>query len=357
VIRAASAASAVGLALLVVAASAHAYVYWTDFNSDAIGRSALDGTLASNGFVSGANQPRGVAVDAGHLYWGNFAGTIGRSRIDGGGVEQGFVSGIGNNGPCGVAVDSTHVYWANNVGGSIGNPCGIAIGGGYVYWLSGGSIGRASLATLDVNRTFIAIPDHAAGLAVDATHLYWGNGSADAIGRAGIDGAPGSVEPTFLPISDQPEAVAVDGAHLYWGGLYTQTIGRSNLDGTAPNQFFVTGIGFPAGLATDPLPSNAFSVESVTAKTVTVAVTAPGTVEVGPAAAKGGPRLGTATSAGGPPAISVALNLTHAARADLKRKKKLSIAAAISFTPTGGSLASQVVKLKLKLNRRGKHAK
>ena len=55
-------------------------------------------------FISGANEPDGVAVDGGHVYWANCGiGTIGRANLDGTGEPElhqrrGY--------PHGVAVDA-----------------------------------------------------------------------------------------------------------------------------------------------------------------------------------------------------------------------------------------------------------
>jgi hypothetical protein len=64
-----------------------------------------------NSFISGASWPCGVAVDAGHLYWGNSgeskgatcAPAIRRANLDGGDTDQAFV--VGMLGLCGVALD------------------------------------------------------------------------------------------------------------------------------------------------------------------------------------------------------------------------------------------------------------
>jgi hypothetical protein len=73
--------------------------------------SNLDGSGVNQDFITGALDPCGVAVDAGHIYWANAGGTpkdraynaLGRANLDGSGVDQRFVAGA--NGPCGIAVD------------------------------------------------------------------------------------------------------------------------------------------------------------------------------------------------------------------------------------------------------------
>ena len=88
----------------------------TGAGGNTIGRANLDGSGVNQNFITGANDPFGVAVDGGHVYWANLgSGTIGRANIDGSGVNQSFITGASN--PYGVAVDGAHVYWTNNATG------------------------------------------------------------------------------------------------------------------------------------------------------------------------------------------------------------------------------------------------
>ena len=50
-----------------LAARADAYVYWTNNDTNAIGRANLDGTNPDQSFITGATHPLGVAVDASHV--------------------------------------------------------------------------------------------------------------------------------------------------------------------------------------------------------------------------------------------------------------------------------------------------
>lgn len=78
------------------------YVYWTNVNSNAIGRANIDGTAPDQNFITGANAPDGVTATSTHIYWTNVNnGTIGRANIDGTGTNQNFITGA--NGPVGVA--------------------------------------------------------------------------------------------------------------------------------------------------------------------------------------------------------------------------------------------------------------
>jgi hypothetical protein len=89
---------AVGLmGCLAVAAPAHAFVYWANFGGGSgttVGRASVDGTGAEQGFISGAKDPIGVAVDASHIYWANEGtNSIGRANLDGTSPEPNFIPG------------------------------------------------------------------------------------------------------------------------------------------------------------------------------------------------------------------------------------------------------------------------
>ena len=240
---------ALGLALLgalvvsmVVSQAAQAYVYWT---TDTIARANLDGSGVNRSFITGANGPAGVAVDAAHVYWTNAADTIARANLDGSGANQSFITGASS--PRGVAVDATHVYWANNL-----------------------TIARANLDGSGANRSFITRAGAPEGVAVDAAHVYWANlngtngtNGLGTIARANLDGS--GANQRFITAGSFPEGVAVDAAHVYWvngegGGdgppvpRDTQdTIARANLDGSGANQSFITPASGPEGVAVDAL--------------------------------------------------------------------------------------------------------
>ncbi len=248
----------VGLGL-ALASGAGAFVYWDNNRSETpgvMGRADLDGSGANLGFVQGADNPCGVAVDAHYIYWALATGTtIARANLDGSNVDPNFITGATS--PCGVAVDGQHIYWAN--------------GGEY----TGSTIGRANLDGTSVNESFISGADNPDAVAVDGTYIYWANRGPEyagnaTIGRAKLDGT--SVNQSFITGASSPCGIAVDSAHVYWtnqpvvlvqvgggqGYTYeTNTIGRANLDGGSPNQSFITGLpGIPmpptlCGLAVD----------------------------------------------------------------------------------------------------------
>jgi virginiamycin B lyase len=72
------------------------------------------------GFITGADRPEGVAVDAAHIYWTNGvpAGTIGRSDLNGENPVQSFI--IGTNYRFRLAVDAANIHWTNAGTNTIG---------------------------------------------------------------------------------------------------------------------------------------------------------------------------------------------------------------------------------------------
>jgi len=266
-------------AVLAVTPRAEAFVYWANlgpsFDGTTIGRANLNGTSVNQGFITGADGPCGVAVDAGHVYWGNTgittganAGSIGRANLDGSGVNQSLTSAP--DAACGVAVDSGHIYWADsdhntvgrsNLNGSAPQPdfisptaaCGVAVDSSHIYWGVGGgtTIGRADLDGMNVDTAFITGADRPCGVAVNGAHVYWANSGSTlggtTIGRANLNGT--GVDQSFITGAHGPCGVAVDGSRIFWGNFATDTIGRAKLDGSVANTAFISGANAPCGVA------------------------------------------------------------------------------------------------------------
>lgn len=117
----------------------------------------------------------------------------------------------------GVAVDGSHVYWANPKAGTIGRA---DLDGTNVVpaFISPGAVEFGSEETIESEPRYVA---------VDAGHIYWTNtGRSDSqfgpvdkegtIGRAEINGAKASIEPAFVRGASNPQGIAVNASHIYW---------------------------------------------------------------------------------------------------------------------------------------------
>jgi virginiamycin B lyase len=262
--RRALVAAAVALGSLCWVAQADAFVYWTNSNTNMIGRSSLDGTSVNQRFIRGASGPYGVAAYGNYIYWTNrSANAIGRAKLNGTSVDQHFISATG---PQGIAVDGHHIYCTTATdaigraklnGTSVDQsfiagasaPDALAVAGSYIYWTNSAritTIGRATLAGADVNEKFISLTQHAYGVAVDlaAGLIFWTDLADNRIGRASLNGT--HVDPGFI-LTDAPLGITVSGHYLYWSTSIT-TLGRATVNGHSAESGFITGAAEPLGV-------------------------------------------------------------------------------------------------------------
>ena len=75
-----------------------------------------------------------------------------------------------------------------------------------------------------MNQNFITGCVNPSGVAIDGSHIYWGNVNSGTIGRADLDGQ--NVNQNFITGAYFPMAVAVDGSHVYWANSFQG--GREN---------------------------------------------------------------------------------------------------------------------------------
>ena len=367
----------VGLLLVVVtlalASRAEAFVYWTEINSGTIARANLDGTGVDRGFISGADLPVGVAVDASHVYWANegfFSGTtIGRANLDGTGADQSFITGA--KAPAGVAVDASHVYWANEFGNSIGRanldgtgvdqsfikvktPCGPAVDGSHIYWGDelAGNIGRARLDGTRVEPKLIDAGFGACPVAVNAKHVYWAE--INTIGRARLNGS--GVDQNFIAVAGVTTGVALDAKHIYWGDGLRGTIGRANLNGTGVDELFICGAGPNFGIAVDtlstpppPSPSSELSFcearKNVRKGTATLTVKVAGPGELTLVKTKNVKGVQKSAKAAGNQELTV--KPRGGAKKQLKKTGRAKVDARVTFTPDGGEPNTERKRIKL----------
>jgi hypothetical protein len=210
------------------------HIYWTN-----------TGPLGENTFGASKEEPV------------NGAGTIGRATINPGtgeaeDIQPAFISGAFN--PQGIAVDAGHIYWANAstpsegaetsimrapVGGGAaelldhpvgfsGRPYGVALDGGYVYFVAneGGNdfayLRRIPAAGGTEESLFIG-KSGLRGLAIEAGNFYWASQNEGAIGRmpvtefkVGSCTLIAACETGFITVDGAPGGLAADASHLYW---------------------------------------------------------------------------------------------------------------------------------------------
>jgi hypothetical protein len=372
------------------------FVYWTNETGTTIGRAKINGLGPNNSFISGLNDPLGVAVDSKFIYWSERgADRIGRANLDGSGVNPNFIpsaSGVSN--PAGVAVTPTHIFWANGsntIGranldgtGPVANfitttsvtHCGIGVDASFVYWTDtqnpSNTIGRAPLDGSGSDPNFITGISAECGVAADSSFLYWG-ADLPSVGRATIGGggATNSFIPNAVP-SGVPCGVAVNPQYIFWGNPTVTAIGRANLNGSSPNPTLVPGASIPCLLAA--APSNKITINSITRKkkkgTAIVNAKVPGPGQVTLSNTSTGQDVNATAAA----VKQVGLTITGASSFKLpikplgKTKKKLNkqvkkkgkgkvkVKAFVTFVPAGvaGVPNSQPVKTKLIKQRRKK---
>ena len=201
-------------------ASDEDHLYWIEPNNNSIGRSDIDGNNAQHEFITGLDHPYGIAVDSEHIYWTNQGdggaehGTIGRADLTGCSgeppcnVDQSFITGATN--PKGIDVDAAHVYWSN----------------------AGGHIARADLpGGGGVNFEFGGITQADGDVAVDGESLYFSSGTSISRKNLDGSGRRVAVANVSQPGGTRAPALALDGSHLYWTHPSANKLGREPLAG------------------------------------------------------------------------------------------------------------------------------
>jgi hypothetical protein len=299
------------LALLLVPPHAHGnFVYWSNESpGTTIGRAKINGTGLNDNFITGLNNPAGVAVDSKFIYWAEYGSNrIGRANLDGTGAKPDFIT-TGVIQPQGLAVTSNSgIFWANNVPGSktighanidgsnpvanfaaVGYACGVAADQSFVYWLDNTNqrIGRVPVSGGSPDPNFITVPSSGCGLAVDNSFLYW-DAALQKLGRVPVGG--GTADPNFITNATQGvlfgPAPAVNSQYAFWSNASptpgSGAIGRANINGGSPNPTLVSGVSLPFLMAA--APSNKITINSITKKknkgTATINAKVPGPGQV-----------------------------------------------------------------------------
>ena len=215
-------------------------MYWTEWDTESIRRSDLDGSGIENLVTSGLDAPGGIALDVagGKMYWTDWdKDKIQRSNLDGSDVED-LITGLTS--PYAIALD---------------------VAGGKMYWTDGiaDKIQRSNLDGSGVEDLITGL-DAPGGIALDVAggKMYWSDGGdKDKIQRSNLDGS--GVEDLVNSGLDEPEGIALDvaGGKMYWadagfsGDRARGKIHRSNLDGSGVEDLVTTGFWEPKGIALD----------------------------------------------------------------------------------------------------------
>ncbi|MGZ4174183.1 MAG: hypothetical protein ACXVQR_06870 [Solirubrobacteraceae bacterium] len=211
---------------------AQAYVYWTSggvgnsSNGTTVGRTNNDGSGRNHALVTSASGPTGIVVDAGHIYWSNTqTNSIGRASLGGAGAQPSFIPGA--------------------TSGSSSAPAGIALDGSYIYWADGiRYIGRAKLDGTCAVPHFIdaGAGTYPIGIAVSSGTLYIVD--FDPILHVSVSGGTPQTL-VGLPGGATPTSLTAAGGYLYWSALNlgqpapSGTIGRALLNGSALDETLV----------------------------------------------------------------------------------------------------------------------
>ena len=261
-------------------------MYWTDFGTDKIQRSNLDGSGVEDLVTTGLESPVGIALDVsgGKIYWTDvLTEKIQRSNLDGSGVEDLVTTGLESPGGIALDVSGGKMYWTDygtdkiqrsNLDGSgvedrvttgLEDPEGIAldVSGGKMYWTAGeystAKIQRSNLDGSGVEDLVTSGLRDSDGIALDVSggKMYWTDWRAEKIQRSNLDGS--GVEDLVTTGLRWPYGIALDvpGGKMYWTDWYREKIQRSNLDGSGVEDLVTTGLDSPSGIALGFVPVEA----------------------------------------------------------------------------------------------------
>jgi hypothetical protein len=235
-------------------------VYWTNYQDGLVRKIAIGGGSPQT-IASGQAGPTTIAVDTTSVYWTDHATTDIGSVMKvplGGGTP--VVLASNQQMPYGIAVDTTNVYWA-----AYETLMAVPLGGGTpatlvtaqqpiyaftidsteLYWSSYGTLSKVALT--GGTPVSLAAVQTAAGIAVDATSLYWTDAYGNAVTKAPL---AGGATTSLATGQDGPSAIAVDSTNVYWIDYSGGTVMKVAKAGGAP-VILAIGQSAPGNIAVD----------------------------------------------------------------------------------------------------------
>ncbi len=224
-------------------------VYWTSYNQSAVFQATI-ATGMINQLASTTGHPQGIAIDNTNVYWTSWTDGNVYQVTKGGGTPLALyfaASAYGGTNPNGIASDGTTVYWVSSgqgevldqpmgdthdIGRSIAtglnDPVDITVDSANMYITNGkgGSVMKMPFADIGVAsltpQTLASGQASPAGIAQDATNLYWANegcasGACPGLGSIATIAKTGGAVVTLATGLSGPVSVAVDTQYVYWG--------------------------------------------------------------------------------------------------------------------------------------------
>ena len=204
---------------------------------------APSGSTLNASFISGFQQPAGIAVSGERLFVADFnANTVGvYNAITGAAINASLVTGL--NKPFGVALSGNRLYVTNDGDGTVG-----------VYNAITGAPINASLIT------GLSVPK---GIAVSGNNLFVANESGNTVGEYNAT-TGAAFNASFITGLSGPIGLVVFGNKLYVANANSGSVGEyDTTTGAAVNASFVTGVSVAFALGvSDPGTANLSQLSS-----------------------------------------------------------------------------------------------
>jgi hypothetical protein len=229
------------------------FVVWSTGFGRRLEHSSVTGEPLGNlAVIRGNSFVTKIAADDTHVYFLDYGGpSVKRASVPGGAVDLVTVVETGMAHFGGIAVGADHVYFAMRGSGAIwraakdlsdqdqaervadaSSPFDVALDETTVYWLETDEqrVWRMAFDLVDADEppALVYSGSGLAGLAVDATHVYFGDGSS--IVRAIKDGQDQGIE-TLAVGQGTVWDIAVDETHVYWTSETNNVLARVPLTG------------------------------------------------------------------------------------------------------------------------------